>query len=120
MYIEGFQHIKYADDTTFFKPVHHHANFGAITPAIASTQLWSHGNNIILNPDKTTLMNLVFSSRNKHTIPMQTSNINLELSKNAKFLGFIIIWLPLLFLMIMLVILNQNAILNYFNETANG
>ena len=37
---EGFQHIKYADDTTFYAAVKSQSNQPAITPAIAATFTW--------------------------------------------------------------------------------
>ena len=85
--VEGFSHIKYADDTTFFTAVANTTDKNAIAPAIKATQAWSYANNMQLNTEKTIVMNTCLSNRNTYDSPIQTEETTLSPSLNTKFLG---------------------------------
>lgn len=49
--------MKYADDTSFFTIVRRNTDLAAIVWAAASTAEWSDENNMLLNAEKTVVMN---------------------------------------------------------------
>ena len=58
---DGFSCIKYADDTTFYKVSKDHVTKDLVGTAITQTALWSTDDSMILNTDKTVIMNTSLS-----------------------------------------------------------
>ena len=87
---EGFNHIKYADDTTFFAAVKNTEEHSTIAPAIKATIDWSENNNMQLNTDKTVVMNTCLSHRNTYDTSVKIGEVSLTPSPSTRFLGVII------------------------------
>ena len=66
--MEGYYHVKYADDTNFYIPVTDHQDSSAILPALNATKDWSASNNMILNASKTVIMNATLTNRVVHDV----------------------------------------------------
>ena len=64
--VQGFNTVKYADDTTFYKSFGKHT--GTTAPAILNTIEWAQQNRMLLNADKTVILNLMFSNRQNFRI----------------------------------------------------
>jgi hypothetical protein len=88
--VDGFQHMKYADDTTLYKAVTDSNNHSVIAQAIYTTQTWSEGNNMMLNAEKTVVMNTTLSNKGKYDQPIELGDTVLHPSTNATFLGIVI------------------------------
>jgi hypothetical protein len=87
---EGYNHVKYADDTTFYVAVNNHTDQSAIAPTIQSTQSWSANNNMLLNADKTEIMNSSLSHHYTYDNQLHIDDYFLTPSPCTKFLGILI------------------------------
>ena len=65
--VDSFFSVKYADDTTFYRPSHTHDQSGMVCEAIHRTQDWSNSNSMLLNAEKTVVMNTSLSSRRSYS-----------------------------------------------------
>ena len=63
--IDGYKSVKYADDSSFCVTISKESS-DSITPAIRQTQHWPFKNNMLLNTDKTTIINFCLSNRKKN------------------------------------------------------
>lgn len=88
--VDGFEHIKFADDTTLYTSVKNQTSQSAIVPAITSTQLWSANNNMLLNTDKTEIMNTSLSHRHSYEDSVDSNGVPLTPGLHTKFLGIFI------------------------------
>ena len=88
--VDGYDHIKFADDTTLYTAVKDHTSQSAIVPAIASTESWSMNNNMLLNTDKTEIMNTSLSHRHSYDDKVESNGILLTPGLHTKFLGIFI------------------------------
>jgi hypothetical protein len=86
--IPNFKHIKYADDTTLFQAVHNPKDHQPITTAISITQHWSVQNSMMLNAEKTSIMNT--SYRHTYNQPINIGDIEIEPCTKTRFLGITI------------------------------
>ena len=85
--VEGFQHIKYADDTTFYKAANNISETALIAPAITATQAWSDSNSMLLNAEKTVVMNTSLSNRHSIDQPLDINQSTIQPSPSTVFLG---------------------------------
>ena len=83
--------IKYADDTTFYKPIVDPSTEN-ISDAILLANTWSEQNNMILNSSKTVILNVAFTDK-----PAMHFDVNygdddnfLSPSEHTKFLGVVV------------------------------
>ena len=53
--LDNFSIIKYADNTSFYKAFDKHG--GSVSQAICHTQQWADDNFMLLNPEKTVIIN---------------------------------------------------------------
>ena len=84
--VKGFNTVKYADDTTFYKSFGKQT--GTTAPAILNTIEWAQQNRMVLNADKTVILNLMFSSRHSCDDPIFVDDdLSIEPSFSVKFLG---------------------------------
>ena len=82
----GFNVVKYADDTTFYKAFSD--RHSSVAPAISHTQSWAEANHMILNADKTVIMNVSFNYKTVFDENVVLSDdTQLKPSDNLKFLG---------------------------------
>jgi hypothetical protein len=88
--VDGFKCIKYADDTTFYKPVTSHTTHDVISPAIVATQSWADENNMLLNADKTVLVNTSLSHRHVYDHDIPIGDFTISPASEVKFLGVFI------------------------------
>jgi hypothetical protein len=88
--VDGFTTVKYADDTTFYKSVHSHTSNDVILPAISATQSWAETNNMLLNADKTVIMNTSLSHQYFYKNEVVVDNCSISPSNVVKFLGVFI------------------------------
>ena len=86
----GYQHIKYADDTTLYTSIRDLGQQSAIVPAIETTQTWSANNNMILNAEKTEIMNTCLSFRSQYDDDLFLDDVKISPSECTKFLGIFI------------------------------
>ena len=63
--VNDFNVVKYADDTTFYKPVVN-PELDSVVPAITATQTWSEQNSMTINAEKTEILNVFLSYRNRY------------------------------------------------------
>ena len=63
--LNDFNVVKYADDTTFYKPVVN-PELDSVVPAITTTQTWSEQNSMTLNTEKTEILNVSLNYRNRY------------------------------------------------------
>ena len=61
-----------------------------ITSAMQQTQLWSAKNNMLLNPDKTAIVNLSLSYRKPNDDPVTFDQTTITPSESVKFLGILV------------------------------
>ena len=85
--VEGYHHVKYADDTNFYIPVTDHQDSSAILPALNATKDWSASNNMILNASKTVIMNATLTNRVTHDVCFPFDDSVLTPCDATKFLG---------------------------------
>ena len=84
--VQGFNTAKYADDTMFYKPFGKHT--GTTAPAIFNTTEWAQQNRMLLNADKTVILNLIISNRHSFEDPVFVDdNLSIEPYFSVKFLG---------------------------------
>ena len=77
--------MQYADDTTIYKPV---KNFSDnVSDGIKQAVEWSKCNNMLLNNDKTVILNVAFSEKDGIDNPISFDNTDIVPSNSAKFLG---------------------------------
>ena len=86
--VPNFNAIKYADDTTFYKTISK-AETENVAPVIKATQLWSTENNMVLNTDKTVIINIQLHHRHTLDQPIILDSITVNPSTTVKFLGLI-------------------------------
>ena len=55
--VDDFFSVKYTDDTTFYRPSHTHDQNGMVCEAIHRIQDWSHSISMLLNAEKTVVLN---------------------------------------------------------------
>ena len=60
--VDGFKCVKYADDTSFYKTVFR-PGIDTVSQAILEAQNWSKENSMLLNSDKTEVMNILINHR---------------------------------------------------------
>jgi hypothetical protein len=90
VHVEGFQSVKYADDSSFYLPVLKQSVF-TILPAIQQTQTWSEKNSMQLNTGKTHVINFHLNHQVEHRDPLQSDDyISIEPSSTVKFLGSLV------------------------------
>ena len=82
--------IKYTDDTTFYKANTDTAQTNIIQSAIEGTFEWSGVNSMILNTDKTVLMNTNISNKISHDCDFLVNDVTLTPSLETKLLGVIV------------------------------
>ena len=87
---EGFNHIKYADDTTFYTSVTSYDNTSAVSPAVISTQRWAADNSMQLNPEKTEVMNSSLSHKHHYKQDVVVDDLSFSPNSFTKFLGVFI------------------------------
>ena len=88
---KDYNHIKYADDTTFYTPVRSSdLNPSAIAPAVLSTQQWATDNSMMLNADKTEVMNTCLSYKCNYDDDVVIDDLSISPSPCTKFLGVFI------------------------------
>ena len=66
--VEGFSFVKYADGTTFYADVLDNTFSDMRSSAVEATKSWASANNMLLNTDKTVLVNSTLSIENTDTI----------------------------------------------------
>ena len=81
---------KYADDTTFYRANIDTAQTNIIQSAIEGTFEWSGVNSMILNTDKTVLMNTKISNKISHNCDFLVNGVILTSSLETKLLGAIV------------------------------
>ena len=84
---QGFSHVKYADDTSFYTPIKNHTNQSAVIPALQAASDWSAENSMLLNTSKTVVLNTCLSSRFLYDDCITFDDTVLNPSTNIKFLG---------------------------------
>ena len=57
LFVKNFNVVKYADDTTFYRTVKDPTT-DSVAPAILQTQLWFENNKMILNAEKSVIINV--------------------------------------------------------------
>lgn len=88
--VDNFNTIKYADDTSFYKDIKY-PSIESTAPAIIKTQQWSENNNMLLNANKTVVVNLTLNLRAKYEEPLRVSSeLSIVPSDKVKFLGVLI------------------------------
>ena len=88
--VDSFFSVKYADDTTFYRPSHTHDQSGMVCEAIHRTQDWSNSNSMLLNAEKTVVMNTSLSSRRSYSDDIFIDDTVLSPVDHTKLLGVII------------------------------
>ena len=84
---EGFNCVKYADDTTFYKPIVNLTDDN-VSDAISNANSWSLENSMLLNSSKTVVLNIAFSDRPGMNLDVNPSDDTfISPSKSAKLLG---------------------------------
>ena len=79
--------VIYADDTTLYHPHLKGTHNSALQGALDHAAQWSSDNNMTLNADKTTLMNISLTGKVQQTTPLALMNTTLNEEYCAKFLG---------------------------------
>jgi hypothetical protein len=75
---------EYADDSTFYIRVSD-PDSQSIVPAIEQTALWSANNHMLLNADKTVIMNFHLNYLQDHRNPVLFENSSVNPSQVMKF-----------------------------------
>ena len=87
LHLDDFKVVKYADDTTFYKPFNKNST-DSIAPAILRTQQWADDDYMLLNADKTVIMNVLLNYHHEYNDPVNLGNeVSILPSQTAKFLG---------------------------------
>ena len=88
--VPGFEHIKYADDVTFYTTVTSNLESSAIAPAISSTQKWADENSMLLNAEKSELMNTYLNYKYNYSDVVVVDDALIQPNAFTKFLGIFI------------------------------
>ena len=84
--VNDFNVVKYADDTTFYKPVVN-PELDSVVPAITATQTWSEQNSMTLNAEKTEILNVFLNYRNRYDDDVLVNDVCIKPTDCVKFLG---------------------------------
>jgi hypothetical protein len=87
--VPEFKTVKYAEDSTFYLRVSN-PDSQSIAPAIQQTALWSANNHMLLNADKTVILNFYLNYLQEHRNPVFYENGSINPSQVMKFLGIYI------------------------------
>jgi hypothetical protein len=85
----GYNIVKYADDTTFYSPISNPV-LESVAGAVVSTREWSLVNNMLLNTEKTVIMNVIGNYHHSYDEPVSIDNTVIFPSASVKFLGVLI------------------------------
>ena len=88
--VDGFYSLKYADDTTFYKPCDNTNDCSQIGSAIESASKWSSENSMLLNADKTVILNTTLSKSANFESDVLVNDVAISPSDETKFLGIIV------------------------------
>ena len=84
--LDNFSVIKYADDTSFYKAFDKHG--GSVSQAISHTQQWADDNFMLLNPEKTVIINFLINYKHVYDqVVVLNNDVSIFPSKEVKFLG---------------------------------
>jgi hypothetical protein len=78
--------VQYADDTSFYKTIRY-PDTESIAPEILRTQHWSDTNKMVLNAEKTVIINISINYRHTYEQPISFNNLRITPSPVVKFLG---------------------------------
>ena len=87
--IDGYKSVKYADDSSFYVTIPKNSS-NNITSAIQQTKLWSADNNMLLNTDKTAIINFSLNHRKPNDDPVTFDQTTITPSESVKFLGILV------------------------------
>jgi hypothetical protein len=87
--VDGYKSVKYADDSSFYVTVPKNSN-NIISSAIQQTQVWSAENNILLNTNKTAIVNFSLNYRNQNSEPVICDQSSINPVESVKFLGVLV------------------------------
>ena len=87
--IHGYKSVEYADNYSFYITISKKSS-DSITPALRQTQHWSAKNNMLLNTDKTTIINFCLSNRKKNDDTVTFDPNPITTSESVKFLGVLV------------------------------
>ena len=87
MSVEGYNCFKYADDTSFYKTVFS-PDVDYVARAILTAQEWSMKNSMLLNSDKTQIMNILINHRYNYDDELFVhDDFSIQPTECIKFLG---------------------------------
>ena len=78
--------LKQADDTTFYRPSFSRDQSDLVGEAIGKATDWSSKNSMLLNPDKTVVMNTSLSHMCKYDCDILVNGVTMTPATEAKFL----------------------------------
>jgi hypothetical protein len=84
---EDVRAVIYADDTTLYHPVLKGKHNNDLQTALTNAVQWSVDNNMTLNAEKTTFMNISLTGKFQQTVPLTLMEATLTEESCAKFLG---------------------------------
>ena len=87
--VPDYKTVKYADDTSFYLSVNKNSE-QSVASAIEHTSQWSANNHMILNADKTVIINFYLNYAQTHENPVIFENTSLNPANVMKFLGITI------------------------------
>ena len=88
--VDGFKCVKYADDTSFYKTVFR-PGIDTVSQAILEAQNWSKENSMLLNSDKTEVMNILINHRYEYDDEVFIcEDFSIQPTNCVKFLGVFI------------------------------
>ena len=88
--VEGYNCVKYADDTSFYKTVFS-PDEDNVARAILTAQEWSMKNSMLLNSDKTQIMNILINHRYNYDDELFVhDDFSIQPTECIKFLGLFI------------------------------
>ena len=85
--VDGFNSLKYADDTTFYLECCNTNETNLVGDAILTASRWSDDNNMILNQVKTIVMNTNLSRQNHYCDSILVGDTSISPSTETKLLG---------------------------------
>ena len=85
--VDGFNSLKYADDTTFYLECCNTNETNLVGDAILTASRWSDDNNMILNQVKTIVMNTDLSRQNHYCDSILVGDTSISPSTETKLLG---------------------------------
>lgn len=86
-----FSHVKCADNTTLLTSVINPANRNARISAVNATQRWSEDNNMLLNTNKTVIMNTCLSNKFNYDSNISCNGSVLQPNLSVKILSVSIV-----------------------------